>query len=195
MCCSKNRLRVKLGDFGLASILPPGEIAVARPQLFGSALYTPPEETSSFAADMWASGITCYVIMSGNFPFGTPAEARTLAPSFCASCWQRASPLVPDFIRDLLHRKPEHRPSVAEALLHPWLSSPGGARVHHGPRTVGQRRRRDVEVLLSPRRGEHEVVRRVCWDGAGAGAGAATDPRKGLVAAPTDARRGFGSPM
>lgn len=132
MCCSKNRLRVKLGDFGLASILPPGEIAVARPQLFGSALYTPPEETSSFAADMWASGITCYVIMSGNFPFGTPAEARTLAPSFCASCWQRASPLVPDFIRDLLHRKPEHRPSVAEALLHPWLSSPGGARVHHG---------------------------------------------------------------
>ena len=125
LCCGHNSHRVKLADFGLAAILPPGEVAVARPQHAGSALYAAPEENVSFTADMWAVGITTYVLVSANFPYGSAADARTLAPSFAAACWQAISPYGVQFIAQMLLRDPTHRPTAAEALQLPWLSAPG----------------------------------------------------------------------
>lgn len=54
--------RVKLADFGSAMLLPPEGSAAVDPVAQGTTLYSPPEvllgKTYSYAADMWATGIT-----------------------------------------------------------------------------------------------------------------------------------------
>ncbi|KAL1504047.1 hypothetical protein AB1Y20_010457 [Prymnesium parvum] len=121
LCCGPNSSRIKLADFGLASILPAGEKSVSRPKLVGSALYTAPEQNLSFSADMWSAGITAYVLISGKFPFGTIDDARSLAPSFAADCWRNISSDGPAFISQLLATAPETRLSAVEASHHAWL--------------------------------------------------------------------------
>ena len=75
----------------------------------------------SFAADMWVVGITTYVTLSANFPYGSREDAASLAPSFFAECWRRVSPRAPEFISALLVRDPAHRPSAADMLRTPWM--------------------------------------------------------------------------
>ena len=122
--CSLGSQRVKLADFGLASLLPATGSAPPPPP-FGSPLYAPPEAFHSFGADVWACGVTTYMLLSGNFPFGCAAEVASLAPTFEDDCWLRASPLAQDFIERLLRRDPSQRLTAEEALRHPWLANVG----------------------------------------------------------------------
>ena len=67
--------RVKLADFGSAMLLPPDGCAAVDPVAQGTTLYSPPEvllgKTYSYAADMWATGITTCA----------PAARRSRRPS------------------------------------------------------------------------------------------------------------------
>lgn len=132
--CGHNQHSVKLTDFGLASLLPSDGSTPPLPPV-GSPLYLPPEDVVSFAADVWAAGITTYVLLSGNFPYGSAEDAATLAPAFDAECWARSSPLAQDFIEAMLRRDASERPSAEEALRHPWLAHVRAATpLHRRPR-------------------------------------------------------------
>jgi serine/threonine protein kinase len=54
--------RIKLADFGSAVLLPPTGVTTVDPVAQGTTLYSSPEvllgKTYSYAADLWATGIT-----------------------------------------------------------------------------------------------------------------------------------------
>jgi len=114
---------VKLGDFGSAMQLPPSGSADVDPIAQGTTLYSPPEvvlgKTYSCSADMWATGITTYVLISGNFPFGNTADALSSSPSFEGHSW--TSPLAADFISQLLSKDPALRPTAREGQRQAWI--------------------------------------------------------------------------
>ena len=120
--------RVKLADFGSALLLPLGSDAAVDPVGQGTNLYLPPEvllgKRCSHASDLWATGITTYVLISGNFPFGNTSDALRCRASFDA--WD-ASTCGPGRARELVHALLEHeasdRPTAAEAALHTWVRS------------------------------------------------------------------------
>jgi len=115
---------VKLADFGSAMLLPRDGTANVDPVAQGTTLYSPPEvilgKTYSCAADMWATGITTYVLISGNFPFGSTSDALSACASFDGAAW--SSHLAVAFISALLRRDPNERPSASEAQAHAWIS-------------------------------------------------------------------------
>lgn len=117
---------IKLADFGSASRLPLAAGALPSARHVGTTLYSPPEVLQAKAygasADLWALGITCYVLVSGCFPFSSADEALRCRPSFDEACWRAASPLAQDFIEQLLRHPPGERPTAAGALGHPWLA-------------------------------------------------------------------------
>ena len=117
---------IKLADFGWASRLPLAAGALPSARHVGTTLYSPPEVLQAKAygasADLWALGITCYVLVSGCFPFSSADEALRCRPSFDEACWRAASPLAQDFIEQLLRHPPGERPTAAGALGHPWLA-------------------------------------------------------------------------
>ena len=116
---------VKLADFGSAIELPPEGIAAVDPVAQGTTLYSPPEvlqgEAFACGVDVWASGITAYVLISGFFPFGTTADALAASPSFEGDGWRHVSLVAQAFIEHLLRHDPSARPSAVEAQRHAWL--------------------------------------------------------------------------
>ncbi len=134
--------RVKLADFGSAMLLPPEGCAAVDPVAQGTTLYSPPEvllgKTYSYAADMWASGITTYVLISGNFPFGSTADALSSSASFEGDAWAGAS-RPREFISSLLLHEPTMRPTALQARRHPWLSVRPRVEPPHAPALPQQR--------------------------------------------------------
>lgn len=84
-------------------------------------------------ADVWAMGVSMYVLLTGTFPFARESDAEVSnviriqrmfariikgdmqpAPHLSAECQ--------DLLRRMLHPAPEKRASVAEVALHPWLA-------------------------------------------------------------------------
>ena len=116
---------VKLADFGSAVQLPPEGVAAVDPVAQGTTLYSPPEvlhgQSYSCAADVWAAGITTYVLISGYFPFGCTADALSAYPCFDGESWAGVSLRARDFVTDLLQHDPAFRPSAEEAQRLPWL--------------------------------------------------------------------------
>ncbi|VDK35091.1 unnamed protein product, partial [Dibothriocephalus latus] len=93
---------------------------------FRSTVYVPPEIYSaerrhqrhppevSPAADTWSVGALLYQIITGD---------TTNRPSIAELERLKVSPALIDFARKLLEPDPTKRPSVEEALQHPWLTA------------------------------------------------------------------------
>jgi len=133
----------KLIDFGLAGREGRGQ---AMNGFIGTPAYMAPEvarqqadssKAYSSQADMWSVGATCYELLSGRRPFGTPDAGdgvrdpnqvvldRILqyqAFQKIGSALRHRSASARDFIGQLLHPDPNMRLTAAEALEHPWLA-------------------------------------------------------------------------
>ncbi|GAA5828223.1 hypothetical protein JCM5353_003898 [Sporobolomyces roseus] len=128
-----------ISDFGLAAYLPPGERLYT---IAGSAGYSAPEmyprEGISMGkgkgggyglkADVWSLGVIAFCCMGGRFPFKKTdpfelaEEARTTKLYF-PKTWDNISSDAKHFVRWLLTVDESKRPSIEEALEHPWLRS------------------------------------------------------------------------
>mmetsp|Transcript_11325 Transcript_11325/g.18954 ORF Transcript_11325/g.18954 Transcript_11325/m.18954 type:complete len:440 (+) Transcript_11325:138-1457(+) len=136
------RMRIKLCDFGVATICDAtkdeeeckeGSLKVMG-ATGGSYAFFAPEMCEAgpyngVKADMWAMGVSLFLILFGQLPF----EAET--PHLLLNAIRKEEvrwPHIPtlssdalDLLRMLLHKDPDQRASLHEARSHPWLTEYG----------------------------------------------------------------------
>ncbi|XP_037542764.1 serine/threonine-protein kinase 17B [Nematolebias whitei] len=119
---------IKIVDFGLARRLGgAGELR----EIIGTPEYVAPEvlnyEPITTATDLWSVGVIAYMLVTGESPFAGDDKQETylnvsqVNVDYSSESFSRVSELSVDFIRKLLVKAPEDRPSAAECLSHPWL--------------------------------------------------------------------------
>ncbi|CAL8326798.1 unnamed protein product [Lota lota] len=122
---------IKIVDFGLSRRLgTAGELR----EILGTPEYVAPEilnyEPISTASDLWSVGVISYMLVTGESPFvGEDKQETYLNVSqvnvdYSREAFSRVSELAVDFVRKLLVKAPEDRPSAAECISHPWLYQP-----------------------------------------------------------------------
>jgi serine/threonine protein kinase len=123
---------VKLADFGLAVETKGDTCMIA----CGTPHYIAPEIVIGVrygrAVDIWALGVTTYVLLCGKFPFNTDKgnetslfkKIRNGTFTFSCSCWMNVSDDAKDLIRLMMTRSPTKRITAAQALAHPWMTKP-----------------------------------------------------------------------
>lgn len=90
------------------------------------------------AADIWSVGAIAFTLLCGYPPFFAPARNTIIGRihrgevAFDPPFWSKISEEGKSFVRSCLELSPWDRPSVAEALRHPWIqrladSSPSGS--------------------------------------------------------------------
>lgn len=130
---------IKLADFGFSNFLPPtnasathGKRDESLTSFVGTPYYIAPEMLSASGhgrpVDLWATGVTMYILLSGKFPFGGTSEkeyyARVLhKPAyFPAPEWSGVSQLAKSLIRGFLTKDPKTRLTAHQALKHEWFA-------------------------------------------------------------------------
>ncbi|XP_041969093.1 myosin light chain kinase, smooth muscle-like [Aricia agestis] len=129
LCLTKTGNRIKIIDFGLARFYDPDKKLQV---LFGTPEFVAPEVVNfdqiGYGTDMWSIGVICYVLLSGLSPFMGETDIETMANvtvakyDFDDEAFNEISDDAKDFIRKLLVKDKECRPSAAECLRHRWLA-------------------------------------------------------------------------
>uniref|UniRef100_A0AC35TVH6 Non-specific serine/threonine protein kinase n=1 Tax=Rhabditophanes sp. KR3021 TaxID=114890 RepID=A0AC35TVH6_9BILA len=128
MLIRKGECKIKLIDFGLSRIIPPGTIVK---DMIGTPEFVAPEvinyESLSSACDMWAVGVITYILLSNGSPFLGETREETFCNITGANYhlsdryFGKVSEIAKDFIRNLLVVRQRKRLTVHEALEHPWI--------------------------------------------------------------------------
>eukprot|EP00798_Chlamydomonas_sp_ICE-L_P003929 gene3929-14005_t len=129
---------LKAIDFGLAIQHMPDEPKLT--VISGTPAYMAPEliaQKYDEKCDIWSVGMVTYQLLTGRFPYWEDVRMYNLQDVWKSIQteeidWEAAelSPLsddAVDFLKALLTREPEHRPSAAIALKHPWVKEEGSA--------------------------------------------------------------------
>jgi calcium-dependent protein kinase len=131
-----DRAPLKAIDFGLAVPFDPQGLPLRDLGLEGTPWYMAPEVLSSQvgpASDLWAAGVMAFQLTTGRFPFDdkrnpfNPSVSKiwqsilTDKLDFSKGYWAGVSDEAKDFVKQLLQRDPEQRPTAKQALQHPWL--------------------------------------------------------------------------
>ncbi|XP_045504574.1 myosin light chain kinase, smooth muscle-like [Colias croceus] len=128
LCLTKAGNRIKIIDFGLARFYDPEKKLQV---LFGTPEFVAPEVVNfdqiGYGTDMWSIGVICYVLLSGLSPFMGETDIETMANvtiakyDFDDEAFNEISEDAKDFIKKLLVKDKESRPSATECLRHRWL--------------------------------------------------------------------------
>jgi len=126
--------KVKLTDFGSAKEIKNmsgvgGTINYMAPELIMN--MRGGNQKCDQSVDIWSVGIVAYMMLSGFHPFDHSAKAnqnimnRIISGKFDfpSPQWDAVPKHCKDFIRRCLVVDPKSRPSVAELLKHPWITS------------------------------------------------------------------------
>ncbi|XP_052019044.1 sperm motility kinase 2A-like [Apodemus sylvaticus] len=117
---------IKLIDFGLSTLVNPGQklnfhcgtLPYAPPEIVLGRLYDGPK------VDIWALGVALYYMTAGRVPFDA-VKVPELRRQILSGQYPVPSGIsieLDDLISILLSANPKHRPTVAEVMLHPWLT-------------------------------------------------------------------------
>lgn len=131
-------MNLKIGDFGLASVLPEGENK--KYTICGTPNYIAPEvlggkETGhSFEVDTWAIGIMMYALLVGKPPFQAKDVQviydRIKKNEYAFPAEKPISEEAKVLIRDLLSLNPLDRPNIHEILSYEWFKGPFPDKTH-----------------------------------------------------------------
>ncbi|KAH0288484.1 protein kinase, partial [Aureobasidium melanogenum] len=141
---------IKIIDFGLSNTFSPkgllktfcGSLYFAAPELLQAKAYTGPE------VDVWSFGIVLYVLVCGKVPFDDQSMPQLHAkikkgaveypPWLSAEC--------KNLIARMLVTDPSQRASLAEIMVHPWMTKGFG-----GPPENYLPPRKPLQLPLDPR--------------------------------------------
>ncbi|KAL6091981.1 hypothetical protein STEG23_028188 [Scotinomys teguina] len=111
-------------DFGLGTKVKPGQKIIFPGGLykFGAPEQLLHKPYDGPKADVWALGVTLYLMVTGKYPFGDVISG--LKSKIVHGMYTVPSILskeLKDLLRRLLSVDPRHRPTAQEAIGHPWL--------------------------------------------------------------------------
>lgn len=122
-------MNLKIGDFGLASILP--SLESRKYTICGTPNYIAPEVLGgknvghSFEVDIWALGIMLYALLVGKPPFQAKdvqvIYERIKKTEYSFPVDKPISEEAKVLIKDLLSLNPLHRPNINEILNYDWF--------------------------------------------------------------------------
>ncbi|CAK5265048.1 unnamed protein product [Mycena citricolor] len=129
---------IVIADFGIAKHLHAEDEQLT--SLAGSPGYVAPEVLKKTghgkAVDIWGAGVITYVLLCGYSPF-RGEDPNTLMKEtmegrieFHAKYWKKISEEAKAFVRRLLIVDPGARPTAAEALEDPWLTTHDASTEH-----------------------------------------------------------------
>ncbi|KAJ1659487.1 Calmodulin-dependent protein kinase cmk2 [Dispira simplex] len=119
-----------IADFGIAKTMRNDKDVLTT--VCGSYGYVAPEimrrQGYGKPVDLWSLGIIAFTVLCGYSPFYYCDDAQQMLAAmerhdviFDKRYWWGVSEGAKDFIRALLHPDPAKRPTITEALAHPWL--------------------------------------------------------------------------
>jgi len=125
-------LRVKVGDFGLATKLT--ESGEKRKTICGTPNYIAPEVIEgdkekrghSFEVDVWSMGVICFTLLVGKPPYESKdvksTYQRILRNEYSFPSHIPLSQHVRDLIASMLQTRPDKRPSLETIVSHPFFT-------------------------------------------------------------------------
>jgi calcium/calmodulin-dependent protein kinase I len=127
---------IRLVDFGYAAVIQPD--VPYGPDWCGTPKYVAPEQISSTghestAPDLWAAGVVLYIMLCGFPPWSASGGPELFEQiehaqySFPSPWWDMVSEDAKQLLRGLLTIDPEQRLTAAQAAVHPWIETCGGA--------------------------------------------------------------------
>jgi serine/threonine protein kinase len=129
---NRRRTRLALSDFGFACHAPSG---MELRRACGTLRYCAPEllhESPRYdgrKVDVWAAGVTLYVMLFGGHPFRCPSQDPDSLLEVITTTRLRIPRAIPaeieDVLRHMLCVNPEERWSVKQLLQHPWMTALG----------------------------------------------------------------------
>eukprot|EP00826_Nyctotherus_ovalis_P051511 TRINITY_DN6441_c0_g3_i1.p1 TRINITY_DN6441_c0_g3~~TRINITY_DN6441_c0_g3_i1.p1 ORF type:complete len:313 (+),score=85.22 TRINITY_DN6441_c0_g3_i1:360-1298(+) len=123
-----DKMELKIGDFGLAARLKyPGE---RRKTVCGTPNYMAPEiifgHGHAYEVDVWALGVTLYVLLFGRPPFeasdASSVYARVQAAAYSFPSEVSVSPEAKDLVSLILCPDPNKRPTLDQILEHKFVA-------------------------------------------------------------------------
>lgn len=123
---------VKLTDFGLSIKMEDIDQNKKASSICGTPNYLSPEvltrNTHSYAIDVWAIGVSTFIMLTGKQPFKSINKKSTFDKIYHVSyTWPpipHVSETAKSFVDSVLRRNPNERPTVDVLLMHPFLKKP-----------------------------------------------------------------------
>lgn len=122
-------MNLKIGDFGLAAVLPPGKnrkyTVCGTPNYIAPEVLTGKVTGHSFEVDTWSIGVMMYALLFGKPPFQSKEVQeiyeRIKENDYHFPIDKDVSDEAKELITDILSTNPLRRPSMDEILQYPWF--------------------------------------------------------------------------
>ncbi|KAL1742255.1 kinase-like domain-containing protein [Schizophyllum fasciatum] len=119
--------RVKLVDFGSASVIDPSQPRPFYTQFYGTTAYAASEilkkkKYQAAPAEVWTLGVLLSFLLTGNSPFPTVKEAVEGDIRLVDVAGLTLNESVKDLLRRCLDPDPKTRATIAEVKAHPWVT-------------------------------------------------------------------------